>query len=130
MSGELAREWVKRAEEDWTALTRLREGGLAEVAGVISFHAQQCAEKYLKALLQRRGIEPPRIHQLSVVLDMLTSISAGLEELRHACEELSPYAVTFRYPGGEVWEDDAREALRLVTRVRTVIRKELGLESA
>lgn len=53
MSGEIVSEWVAKAEEDWTALARLQAGGMADVANTIVFHAQQCAEKYLKALIQR-----------------------------------------------------------------------------
>ena len=71
MSDQLVSEWVRKAEEDWTALARLQSGGLAEVADVVTFHCQQCAEKYLKALIQRLGREPPWTHQLGVLLDIV-----------------------------------------------------------
>jgi HEPN domain-containing protein len=59
----LTAEWVKKAEADH---------GLAEMLGhgsegfydQICFHCQQCAEKYLKALLQELGLPVPRTHNL------------------------------------------------------------------
>src|SRR5579871_6230738 len=37
----------------------------------IGVHAQQAAEKYLKALLKENGAVVPRTHELKVVLDLL-----------------------------------------------------------
>jgi len=127
MSGELVREWVSKAEGDWIALARLQAGPLADVAEVVTFHAQQCAEKYLKALIQREGREPPRIHHLSTLLDMLASLYPDLENLRLPCENLAPYAVLFRYPGEEACEEDAGEALENAGLIRTAIRDKLDV---
>jgi len=51
MTDDLVQQWVKKAEEDWTGIVRLRASGLEEVADIVAFLAQQCAEKYLKALI-------------------------------------------------------------------------------
>ncbi len=71
---------------------------------VFGFHAQQAAEKLLKAILSHAGIEYPRTHQLTELLDLATDnhipLPSTFEELRY----LSPYAVEFRYdvlPGEE-----------------------------
>ena len=45
------------------------------------------------------------------------------------CESLAPYAVHFRYPGGEASEDDAMVALGHAEVVRSAIRQALGLLS-
>jgi HEPN domain-containing protein len=37
----------------------------------VCFHAQQCAEKYLKALLLQAGSEPPKTHDLRLLLQRL-----------------------------------------------------------
>jgi len=127
MSAELVREWVKKAEEDWVALSRLRRGGVAEVADVITFHAQQCGEKYLKALIQKEGREPPRTHHLPTLLDLLVPSYPDLEALRVSCEGLTPYAILYRYPGGEAGQEDAEEAVRHAEKLRAVLRKSLGI---
>ncbi len=65
---------------------------------VVCFHAQQCAEKYPKALLVFHGLEVPRTHDLTEILRLLPAglvVSLDLDELA----ELNSYTVDFRYPG-------------------------------
>lgn len=55
--------WVARAEEDY----RLAQSALRRKQPLlygVCFHAQQCAEKYLKALLVSRGRDFPKTHDL------------------------------------------------------------------
>ena len=35
----------------------------------VRYHAQQCVEKYLKAVLQEQGAPIPKIHDLASLLD-------------------------------------------------------------
>ena len=115
MSDDLVEQWMKKAEEDWIGIGRLQSGDLAEIADLVAFLAQQCAEKYLKALIQNEGAEPPRLHHLSALLDPLLSEHADLEDLRVPCEQLTPYAVGFRYPGEEASAEEAGETINLST---------------
>jgi HEPN domain-containing protein len=61
------------------------------------FHAQQAAEKLLKAALVGTGLQYPRTHRLLDLLDALcaarTDVPAGLLALKG----LTPFAVEFRY---------------------------------
>ena len=127
MSGEIVREWVRKAEADWMALSRLQVGSIADVCDVITFHAQQCAEKYLKALIQQRGNDPPRVHHLPTLLDLLVADDPDLEDLRRPCENLTPFAIFYRYPGESATEQDAAEAIREIEQVRAAIRERLNL---
>ena len=120
-------EWVAKAEEDWTALNRLLAGELIGVANVLVFLAQQSAEKYLKALLAREGIEPPRIHNLGVLLDLATEKYPELESVRREAETLTPYAVAYRYPGVWATIEEAEEAIEYATKIRRLLRKILDL---
>lgn len=129
MTDDLVQQWVKKAEEDWTGIVRLRAGGLEEVADLVAFLAQQCAEKYLKALIQKENTEPPRLHHLPALLDFLLLAYPGLEALRIPCERLTPYAVGFRYPGEEASPEDAKEAIDLAQEIRHTMRTTLNLES-
>ncbi len=127
MPDELVGQWVEKAEEDWIGISRLRVGDLAQVADPVAFLAQQCAEKYLKALIQQEGVEPPRHHHLSVLLDILLPVHPDLEGTRVACERLTPYAVGFRYPGEKATGKEAEEAIGLASHIRSAIRLKLGL---
>lgn len=61
-------EWIEKAEGDLTIA--LREVNAPEpVWDGICFHAQQCAEKYLKALLEEQGIPFSKTHDLVYLLE-------------------------------------------------------------
>jgi HEPN domain-containing protein len=86
------------------------------------FHAQQAAEKYLKAYLAWRGQTIPRTHDLEELQRLCLAIEPvpGLIDLD--LTELTAYAVELRYDA-EFWppEPTAREAVRLAEKVRKVI---------
>lgn len=85
-----------------------------------AFHAQQCAEKALKALLLHREVAFPKTHAIEVLLDLLKA--QGMKIPRGADEtfELSEYAVQTRYPG--TWEPVTKtEARRTVERAGLVL---------
>jgi HEPN domain-containing protein len=67
----LVRQWVAKAEEDLRTaehtLTLKRRCPFATVC----FHAQQCIEKYLKALLASLSIDFPKIHDLAELVALL-----------------------------------------------------------
>ena len=67
---KLAAEWVRKAEDDYIAATRLRRGR-TPLHDIVCFHCQQCAEKYLKALMQELGLHIPKTHDLDNLLSIL-----------------------------------------------------------
>ena len=56
----LTREWVEKGEGDRSTARRELRVRKSPNFDAVCFHAQQCAEKYLKALLQERGAAIPR----------------------------------------------------------------------
>jgi len=121
-----AREWVEKAERD---LIMARQGMKLKRKcpyDLVCFHAQQCVEKYLKALLTTLCIAFPRTHEIERLADLLPE-SVMLPLPHDAQENLTTYATTTRYPGDyvPVSLEEAREALRLTRRVREAIRERL-----
>ena len=51
----LTREWVAKAEGDYATARREARARRQPNFDAVCFHAQQCAEKYVKALLQETG---------------------------------------------------------------------------
>lgn len=96
---------------------------------LVAYHAQQCAEKYLKAYLVLRGVDFPYTHNIARLLELCSDRSDWGEHLEDA-EELTPFAITARYPGEDepVAEGDARRAVEIAERVRNVVRAALGAE--
>ena len=96
---EVLKEWIAKAEGDF--LTASRELAAVDRPNydAVCFHAQQCVEKYLKALLIARVVTPPKIHDLAELHRLLLPVCAewqwSLDELRL----LSRSAVISRYPG-------------------------------
>ena len=91
------------------------------------FHAQQCAEKYIKALLVARGREFPKTHDL-LTLDTLCAeegVFLGLTPSQLGA--LSAKAVRVRYPGEAPTVEESREAIEIAKTVRRFARKFLGL---
>lgn len=123
---QVVAEWVAKAEDDLVAMTRLLAEPIGCPAGVVCFCAQQCAEKYLKAVLVAEAIPFPKVHDIGAIISLLppaVRVSLTAEEQ----EQLTSYAVVPRYPGvrGTISLTEARRAVRLAKRVRAAMRKHL-----
>ena len=58
-------EWVAKAEADFASMRRETSVDQSPNYDLICFLAQQCVEKYLKALLCEEGIAFPKTHDLN-----------------------------------------------------------------
>jgi HEPN domain-containing protein len=108
--------WLRHARSDLAAArARVSDDQLLEH---LCFHAQQAAEKALKAVLLAAGVGFPRTHDIQALLSLLPPEVAAPVAVRSA-PTLTPYAVEFRYPGlaEPVDESEHREALRLADAV-------------
>jgi HEPN domain-containing protein len=117
---------VQKAEEDLV----LAEHGLELREkcpyDLICYHAQQCAEKYLKALLTGHALRVPRTHDLRFLIrQMPAGLLLGIE-LDHVLT-LNRYSIETRYP--ENWDDierpEAERAVALARAVRDAVRPTL-----
>jgi HEPN domain-containing protein len=93
--------YLQKAERDLRTAVRMSEEG-PEYADVVCFHAEQCAEKSLKAYILALGEDPPRTHDLLILLSVLDRPNTRGHPLEEFCLALTDYAVAPRYPG---WED-------------------------
>ncbi len=91
-------EWVAKAEGDFTTACREYRARKCPNYDAACFHSQQCAEKYLKALLQEDNHAFDKTHDLVRLLSLL-SPTIGLAALRGNLAMLSAAAVEYRYPG-------------------------------
>jgi len=99
---DLAETLLRKADQDQTVFEKLRLDQDVAV-DILGFHAQQAAEKMLKATLASQEIDFPFSHRLTDLFDLLkengVSVPEDFEELRF----LTPFAVAFRY---ELYEDE------------------------
>jgi HEPN domain-containing protein len=92
----------------------------------VCFHAQQCVEKYIKALLVYRAIAFPKTHDIHDLRALLPpKLRPKLES--KVQQRLTEYAVVLRYPGTgpEVTLTEARKAVAVARRVRKEVRRHL-----
>ncbi len=122
MSVELINEWIVKAEEDYRTIEELYAKSPSDFASTICFHSQQCAEKYLKALLVKCSINPPRVHILEVLLDLIISKMPELEKYREILSELTPYATEYRYPGRIATIEDVKHCITIIRKLRNNMR--------
>ena len=116
-------EWFAKGDHDLrTAETILR---LEEpMPDIICFHAQQCAEKYLKGFLSLHGIEVRRTHDLVELITECSKIDLDFLESKDVCEMLTDYAIEPRYPdiSYEYSVEEAEEAYSSAARIRQFVR--------
>jgi len=106
-------EWISHAKSD------LRLAQIASKDEFVRkeqacFHAQQAAEKAIKAVLLSRKIEFPLAHDIEQLLEIAENNGITLPEDVQEAGLLTPYAVESRYPGYwfEITEDDIEEAIQ------------------
>ena len=128
MKNNLVHEWVEKAEEDYQTVQQLFTLSHMDFATTVCFHAQQCAEKYLKALIVQFKIEPPWIHTLETLLELVVTKIPTLENQRIILAELTPYATEYRYPGKKASKEEAQTCVTKIRNFRIVMRDLLKLE--
>jgi len=91
------RDWLYRARlDEWSAERLLSaEPPIIETA---LFHSQQLAETAFKAFLTYRGIPFARTHELARLVSLCETTDATFATLMAMANDLSAYAVRFRYP--------------------------------
>ncbi len=124
---DLTIEWIAKAEGDFASAGREYRARRNPNYDAACFHAQQVAEKSLKAWLQEQGVVFPRTHSLIVLLELCLSLNTSFEFLRDALILLERYAVQYRYPGETADKSDARLAFQASRAVRAFMRDKFGV---
>ncbi len=123
----LITEWIEKAEGDFSTALREWRARKNRNHDAVCFHAQQCIEKYLKAVLQKHRSTFSNTHDLVVLVKACSQREplwgAWIEEM----DVLTRYAVLFRYPGESATREDALNAVRIMKKHRCELRISLGL---
>lgn len=112
-----AEDWLARAKADLAlAKIPLPAGALYED---LCFHAQQAAEKALKAVYQRHGWRFRYVHDLQELLAGLREKGLDIPDNLEEAATLTIYAFGFRHPGLEepVTREEYELAVTLAERV-------------
>jgi len=119
--------WVDHAEDDYNNSGKLIRGSKPSIYGTC-FHAQQSAEKYMKAMLVFKGKRFPMTHDLVVINNLLSEAGIFIGITEDTLDTLSAYAVASRYPGAVPTIEEAKEAIEITKTIRKFSRAFLGLK--
>ncbi len=124
----VVREWVFKAENDLANAVHTLKLGETCPTDTVCFHAQQCVEKYVKALLVLKGIDFPKVHDIEQLVARLPA-RARPNLTPEEQGKLTEYATGARYPGwGEIPLTEARRAVGVARRLRKEVRDLLPKE--
>ena len=94
-----ANDWLRHAESD-LHFARLGRADAVVMRNQPAFHAQQAAEKAIKAVLLHHQVRFPKTHDLEVLIELIALARIPWPFTTPEVEALTPYAVELRYPGG------------------------------
>lgn len=87
---------LRKARQDELVLERLLDDREVD-DDTLGFHAQQAAEKMLKAVLASRGVDYPKTHNLRVLIELLAQGGVQLPEGLSEITRLTQFGTTLRY---------------------------------
>ncbi len=111
--------WFAKADDD----IELAGRALAPdrpLPALACYHAQQCAEKYLKGYLVAHGVSFRFVHDLGYLVDLCAGLDPAFADLLPAAITLNPYVGTARYPAEAAQVPDieaVRKAIRLAQQI-------------
>ncbi|MCD6256674.1 HEPN domain-containing protein [Candidatus Aerophobetes bacterium] len=127
MNEDTVRKWILKAESD---LKIAKDEITMEnpATDAICFHAQQCAEKYLKAYLVFNNKEIRRTHDIAELIKMCSEIDQEFNNLnREDIVSLTDYAVEIRYIDDFYFPpvEEAKLAIELAGKVKDFVLRKL-----
>jgi uncharacterized protein len=117
-------EWLAKAEDDLTTAVHTLTLGDKAPTDTVCFHAQQCVEKYLKAVLVHRGRPVPKSHKIQDIMQLVPRRRRP-RLTSDEQKQLTKYAAEIRYPEGKLNTSlpEARKAVATARRVRREVRR-------
>jgi len=108
--------WLRRARSNLLHAKAQTPGVYLED---LCFDAQQAAEKALKAVLVKRGVRFPYVHDLATPVTLLEQAGEEVPAVAREAGRLTRFAVIARYPtvSEPVTDEDYRRALAIAEAV-------------
>lgn len=111
--------WLFQAQNDLKSAKKLIEGDAA-ILDTSVYHAQQCAEKALKAYLSFKHQPVRRTHDVEFLVELCSDFDESFRQLIDDAKILSPYNAAFRYPD-IVLEPDREDVLEAIEKAGIIL---------
>ena len=120
-------EWIRLAEMDLATAHHMFETFHPQPLEIVCFHSQQAAEKIVKCYLVSKGIEPPKTHDMQVLIEMCIELDNTFNEIYVEATTLTNYAVRLRYPTElGLLESDASKAIENADIIISFVKDQLN----
>jgi len=123
-------DWLRSARNDLETIDAIL--GKANLTAMVAFHAQQCVEKSLKAVLEELDIDVGKTHNL-LALKAAVERKHVIELDEDTLSLLNKLYIDSRYPGdfgllptGAPTQEDAREFARFAREAMGIIAEMLA----
>ena len=117
-------DWFAKADQD---LEMARRALVPDqpLPAMACYHAQQCAEKYLKGYLVAHGVPFRLVHDLAYLIGLCTDLKPAFADLRSAAEILNEYLAITRYPTEGSHEPDIENAKQAIGLAKQIVAEAL-----
>lgn len=124
-------EWMRLAEEDFSFASRNLDDPSNTYFGIICFHFQQSAEKYLKAYIVAHELSFEKVHDLGRLQQLCKTSDNMFDKIEKDCLLLNDFYIDARYP--VIWpvgytKSDAEKAKEAANTIRIFITSKLTTE--
>jgi len=124
---KITSEWLKSASDDLLLIEEIMSK--SSLTHIAAFHAQQTIEKSLKAVLEEKGIEIPKIHKLKTLFS-ITKVALEESDDSLIVSLLDSLYIEARYPGemglmpdGKPSLDDSRRFYNFAKRIHEKVKR-------
>jgi HEPN domain-containing protein len=123
-------EWLAIASTDLKTAKKLI-GGNDPVFNTAIYHAQQCAEKALKAYLSFKQNPIVKTHDLGELVELCIPFNEGFSDLMDDADILTPYNILYRYPPfiTVADEEDVKGAIEKAEKIFNFVKDQIQRES-
>jgi HEPN domain-containing protein len=110
-------DWLRHAASDLALASQTPSPGV--LYETLCYHAQQAAEKSLKAVLVSRDVEFPYTHDIARLVTVVQDAGIAWRKDLDDAVDLTEYAIQYRYPGAlrELTKADLDKAVEIATRL-------------
>ena len=126
----ILQQWLARGDEELRSAIHLSAMHHPTPDETICYLCQQSAEKYLKAFIFFRDIEPEKTHDLRELLKVCENYNASFSVLLSKLQILNDYSVMPRYPNElGITNEDMKTAIRYAKDVQEFVLQAIEKES-
>ena len=119
---DMIAEWLNYSKTDLTVAQYLLDSMEPCPVEIVCYHAQQSAEKALKAILVKNDIDPPKVHDLVRLCEMCGEFCKEILEVKPIATALNKYGSVARYPNKrKISREEAEIAIQKATDILELV---------